>query len=362
MTPPLPTPDGTLRADASSPALADLPTPTADRAKRCSAWLVEEIVPEEQQSAWEVSSEGHRAIASGLLLGEHQFNTIVGVLAGDLFVETWSGMLDRRNGVVRIPIAGGAPSEVAPLSVDGHVRHSLSYAGALWVAQRGKLLRLTAAGVTVVAEDLEENARLVRTTGGLAVVAGDFVRLLRGTSLTPRAQAATVRGEAFDVHPDGTVVYARDRALYRSDRVEPILRASDPIASVRVDASSGAIVFSLFPPSPALSALFVLDGRGVRHVLTNRRALPQDQERPFQVLRSEAGKALVATTCADDADLPSRMPIYVDLSTGAATYVVDEAAWPYVPEYAVLLETGLERRDFGWVDAVHDRPRFYVRR
>jgi hypothetical protein len=367
ITPPLPSPDVTLSADATTPALVDLPATSAERSGRC-VQRPGDALPSSKtvETAWHVDRDGHRPLASGVLVGDHRFASVVGALDGDLYVGTSTGVLDDRCGLVRVSLASGASSEVAPLEAGACMRHrALSYAGALWAVRKGAFVRIAQGALSEVATDVGSEAHVVRAAAGLAVVDGDLVRSLRRVdgSLTPRAKGVVVSSRLFDVHPDGTVVYAEDRTLLRSDRREPLVVASSSIASVRVDEVTGSIAFSVGSrPSlgPALSSLFLLDGAGLRHVLSSVRPQPAPLERSIEVFRSYGGKALFTAACADHPVEPSRMPVSLDLATGAVEYLVDRPAWPFVQENALALETR-ESYDLGWLDDARSGVAFFVR-
>lgn len=358
---PLPAPVGAV-ADTATPPLAMLPATSRTRAERCGARLGDGVVGEGGTAIWEASGSGSRRVASGALPGDHHLNRVLGAVGEDVFLETWSGTLDQRYGIVRVASEDGAASEVAPLGV-GTVRSAVRWRGALWGVRGTTLVRITTAGVTVVADDVAPSARVVLRTSGVVVADATGVRRVRqdGTLVSAAVPIeGAPYGEAWDVHPDGTVVHAAGKELRRSDRATPLAVAAEPITSARIDLGTGAVAFAVRRVAPALTSLFVVDDAGVRHVLATDRHLTQGTETPFAIVAAELGRLTVATTCSDDEDAPSVMPVHVDAATGAVSYVVDEPAYPYVRDVGRLLDAELLRDADTWLDSA--APRFFLRR
>lgn len=364
--PPLP-PTAGLVADVTTPPLAALPVTSVERAVRCRRVPGDEISATMTDSVWGVDGAGHQEIAGGRrLLGEHSLNRALGVVGDDVFVETYSFVGDVfRFGIVRVSLNDHVASEVAPLAAGAHMRSVATLGSAIWGLRGADLLRIDAGGVAVVASDAGATSDLVRRTAGLVVVDGPGPRRLvtaAGQVLPLSAvqvPSASSR-EDWDVHADGTVVYAVDRRIRRSDRPGVLVTANAEISSLRVDAVTGAVAFAVSRPAPDLTSLFVVDGAGVRHVLAAKKHLSQPSEPPFRIFAAFEGVLSVATSCSDDEDAPGLMPVHVDAAVGRVEYVVDDPAYPYVADVGRMLDQGLFHGADAWTPL--PTPRFFVRR
>ncbi len=366
----LPDPEDTVFADASTPARRSLGRASEEQAERCSALQIGADIPSlPDQGAWEASLAGSRLLGTGQLVAGHHFNEILGLDASKLYVSTWGGMLDDLYGIVAIDLETGEATEhVSRGGAHYFARTGLSHEGRVhFFDERGgsRLLRIDDAGVTQLAELPEGYFRLRSTTAGLFLSGGTSSQLLlrwSGELLEAIADTGSEQLLDFDAAPDGRVVYAAGRRLYLTGREAPLVEASGKIVSVRVDGARGEVVFSVEGEGPHSSSVFALGAQGIEHVLEARRWQSQDTELPLRMVEAHDGNWTLAMSCSNDEDAPDSMPLRYAVDYDAAIHVVDDPAYPYVTEYARMLEVDPYRIGPPVWRASDGAPRFFLRR
>jgi hypothetical protein len=338
-TPELPVNGSTIVLDPAKPAMTPMPRTSKDHVEKCELRIGGGIQAQSEQAAYETAVAGHRRLAGGTLLGEHRYNGILGVIGQKVFLASYSAIAGQFTfGITTVDLVSGAVAEVAPLTKElVGLPNFVSFGSGLYGVHEQELVRVTESGMESL-RTVGDGSVLHRNDAGLFLVEATSIWRVSSTGLALIGSSFPLgTASAFDVHANGTVFYAIDEKLYRSDSPDtPIVQAPGRIVSVRIDTLSGDVAFTTARNAPSLSSLYTLRGNGVWHLAQTSKHQSQSTELPMRILDATGGQITVATTCSNDEDLPDEMPVRFDASFGSPTYIVDDPAYPYVKESAWL--------------------------
>jgi hypothetical protein len=338
--------DGSFTVDPASTPTLVLPALSPSQLTNCAKTPYDSVPSTNAQAIWSAAPALANQLASGRLLGNHHFSRITAGGGDWLLVETWNPRQSGSQGYVRIHKQSREVVEVFPIgAVEPGSPVSATYAeGSFYLlrefAKRSSELwtaSLSNPGATkAVTLPFSGYATMVSKPSGLylnPLYSGALYRYASG-AVTYALRVSVPLPIVFDVAPDGTVFYATDSEIRRSDSSIPLVTGGVSVASIAVAADRGEVYFTL--GEGARTSLHRLTTQGLTRIIDMRETLPQPTTQALHVASIVEGDVLLRASCQDDADAPHEAPLRVNLAQKKATWMTTVTGYPYTADYAAI--------------------------